>query len=175
MLKREVFTIPNLLTLSRIGLIPFYLSLYLQGAYGSAGWLLALSCLTDLADGWIARRFHMTSNLGKFLDPLADKATQLALILGLSLRHPVLRWVLALFLIKEGFQIAAGLRCLSHGKPVPGALPMGKACTALLFITLTALVLFPGIPEDLVRLLALLDAAALGAALVSYALAFQNK
>lgn len=173
--KNELFTIPNLLTLSRMGLIPAYISLYLRGMYFPAGCLLALSCLTDLADGWIARRFHMTSRLGEILDPLADKATQLTLILCLSMRYRILRWVLTLFLIKEIFQLSAGLICLRRGRPICGALPAGKFCTALLFVSFTVLVFFSNIPASVVRALAFLDAAALCVSLISYTLTFLNK
>ena len=108
MLKRELFTIPNLLTLARIGLIPVYVPLYLQGAHLSAGILLALSCLTDLADGWVARRFHMVSTFGKILDPLADKATQLALMLCLSIRYRLYDGFWGCFLPRNSFSSPGG-------------------------------------------------------------------
>ena len=174
MLNKELFTIPNLLTLSRIGLIPVYVPLYLRGDHFSAGCLLALSCLTDLADGWIARRFHMTSDLGKVLDPLADKLTQLALFLCLVPGRRVPGWVLGLFLTKEIFQLAAGFFCLRRGGASTGTLPAGKVCTAVLFSTLTTLVIFPDLPAPIVRLLSLLDAAVLAISLVSYLLSFLN-
>ena len=172
MLKRELFTIPNLLTLARMGLIGVYVPLYLRGEHFSAGILLALSCLTDLADGWVARRFHMTSQVGKILDPLADKATQLALMLCLSMQYRPLGWVLGLFLVKEVLQLIGGLLCLGRGMPIPGALPAGRACTALLFVTLTILFLFPGIPLPAVLVLAVLDSAALAMSLICYIIAF---
>ena len=85
--KREVFTIPNLLSLFRIILIPIYISIYLHARraedYYLAGAILALSCLTDMIDGKIARHFNMISTLGKILDPIADKATQFAMIVCL--------------------------------------------------------------------------------------------
>ena len=92
--KREIRSIPNLLSLSRLFLIPVYLPLYLFGttpaAQALARNLFALSCITDFLDGWIARRYQMVTNLGKFLDPLADKATQLAVTACLSIRYPEL-------------------------------------------------------------------------------------
>ena len=66
-----------------------------------AGSILALSCLTDMADGIIARKLHRITNVGKVLDPLADKLTQFALILSLSAKYSILYPVLALFLAKE--------------------------------------------------------------------------
>ena len=85
--KKEVFTIPNLMSLGRLVMIPIYLSIYLQAdsamQYYAAGGILALSCLTDAFDGKIARKYNMVSTLGKILDPLADKLTQFTLTLSL--------------------------------------------------------------------------------------------
>ena len=101
--KKEVFTIPNILSLFRIALIPVYVKIYLNATdpheYFISGSILAVSCLTDLIDGKIARRFHMISTLGKILDPVADKLTQLALTMCLSIRYPTLRFVLLLFVV----------------------------------------------------------------------------
>ena len=172
--KQELFTIPNLLTLSRIGMIPAYMTIYRNATrpedYCLAGGLLGLSCLTDLADGWIARRFHMTSRLGKILDPLADKATQLTLLVSLSLRRMVLRPLLWIFLAKECLQLCGVILRLHRATPPPWALMAGKVCTAVLFVTLTALVFFPGIPDPIAGLLATVDALCLTAAFTGYAL-----
>ena len=96
-LKKEILTIPNLLSMFRLILIPVYISIYLNARNSSDYFLsaaiLAVSCLTDLIDGKIARHFNMITNVGKLLDPLADKLTQFALILCLSSRHPVLRYL----------------------------------------------------------------------------------
>ena len=110
--KKEVFTIPNLLSLFRLALIPVYIYIYLGATetyqYITAGTIMAVSCLTDLIDGKVARRFNMVSTLGKILDPLADKITQFTLTVCLSLKHPQLFPVLALFVVKELFQLIAG-------------------------------------------------------------------
>ena len=79
--KKEVFTIPNLLSLFRLALIPVYAHIYLGATerrqFLIAGLILAISCLTDLIDGKIARKFNMISDFGKALDPVADKLTQI--------------------------------------------------------------------------------------------------
>ena len=89
--KKEILSIPNLLSLFRLLLIPVYITIYLNARtkddYFLAATSLAVSCLTDMIDGKIARRFNMITTVGKLLDPLADKLTQFALILCLSLRH----------------------------------------------------------------------------------------
>lgn len=177
--KKEVFTIPNLLSLFRLALIPVYITVYLNAEedwqYYVAGAILAVSCMTDLIDGKIARRFHMISTVGKVLDPLADKATQFTLTLCLSVHYPVLRPVLVLFVIKEGFQLIMGIIHFRKGKMLPGALMAGKICTTILFVSLIALVLFPGIPRGAVNAIALVDTGFLIFSFISYILAYFGK
>ena len=159
--KKEVFTIPNLLSLFRLALIPVYMAVYLNAAvpwhYYLAGGILALSCLTDAVDGQVARHFHMVSNLGKVLDPFADKITQFTLTLCLSLRYRSLGPVLLIFLVKEVFQLIAGVVNLRRGKMLSGALFAGKLCTTVLFVSFILLVLLPDLPETFVDTLAFLD------------------
>lgn len=177
--KKEVFTIPNLLSLFRLALIPVYVVIYLNAEevyeYCLAGGILAVSCLTDLIDGKIARHFHMISTVGKILDPIADKATQFTLTLCLSVRHPVLRPVLILFVVKEGFQAIAGLINLRRGKMLPGALMAGKICTTILFVSLILMVFLPDLHPDAVAVIAFVDSIFLLVSFVSYILAYFGK
>ena len=177
--KKDIWTIPNLLSLFRLVLIPVYVSIYLhaktQGQYILAGCILAVSCLTDMIDGKIARKFNMITTLGKMLDPLADKLTQLALILCLSMRYPVLYPVLALLVVKELVQLGLGVRFLRRGKMLPGALMAGKVCTTVLFVSLITLVLFPGIPGTVVNGIAVIDWVFLAISFVSYLHAYFGK
>lgn len=177
--KKEIFTIPNLLSLFRLVLIPVYVAVYLNARepwqYYLAGAILAASCLTDLIDGKIARRFNMISTVGKVLDPVADKATQFTLTLCLSMNYPVLRPVLILFVIKEGFQLIVGIIHFRKGKMLPGALMAGKICTTVLFVSLIALVLFPGLPHNAVTAIALVDTGFLVFSFISYIQAYFGK
>lgn len=177
--KKEIFTIPNLLSLFRLILIPVYMVIYLNATephqYFIAGSILAVSCLTDMIDGKIARHYNMISTVGKILDPVADKITQFTLTLCLSLKHPPLRPVLLLFIIKEVFQLVAGLVNLRKGKMLPGALLAGKVCTTILFVSLIALVLFPDLPPAVINLVALIDTVFLVISFVSYILAYFGK
>jgi len=177
--KREIFTIPNLLSLFRLLLIPVYTIIYLNAResreYFLAAAILAVSCLTDMIDGQIARHFNMISNFGKVLDPLADKLTQLSLTICLSVKYPVLRGVLILFVIKEIFQATATFIMFRRGKVLPGALFAGKICTTILFISFILLVLMPTIPAPVVNSIAIIDAAFLAYAFISYFLAFFGK
>ena len=160
-LKKEVFTIPNFLSLFRLLLIPVYMSIYLHAESSSdyilAGGILAISCLTDLLDGKIARSCNMISTVGKVLDPIADKATQFTLTYSLALHYPVLWSVMAVFIVKELFQMIAGIIHLRKGKILPGALIEGKICTTVFFISLIALVLMPNISKAAVGLISLIN------------------
>ena len=177
--KKDILNIPNLLSLGRLAMIPVYMYIYLNADqkqdYLLAGFILALSCLTDMVDGKIARRFNMITPLGKLLDPIADKFTQLVLTICLSLRYPVLRPVLVLFLIKEFFQFFAALIHYRRGKALDGALMSGKICTTVLFMSLTALVMFPYLSDNIVNIIALVDSCFLGLAFISYVFAFFGK
>ena len=177
--KKEILTIPNLLSLFRLVLIPVYATMYLNATepyqYVLAGLVLAISCLTDLIDGKIARKFNMITNLGKVLDPLADKLTQLTLTVCLSMKYPVLYPVLALFVVKELFQLILGIVNLRKGKMLPGALMAGKVCTTVLFISLIALVLFPQMNSNAVTVISLVDTVFLAISFVNYIHAYFGK
>lgn len=159
--KKEICTIPNLLSLFRLVLIPVYVFIYLNADsamdYFVAATILAVSCLTDLIDGKIARHFGMISNVGKILDPLADKATQFTLIICLSVKYPVLIGLVILFVIKEGFQLIAGAVNLRKGIMLKGAQLSGKICTTVLFISLIVMVMMPELPYPYVVALTFLD------------------
>ncbi len=159
--KRDLFTIPNLLSLFRLVLIPVYVVIYLNASapedYFIAGGILAVSCLTDMIDGKIARHFNMVSTTGKILDPLADKVTQFTLIVCLTIRHPVLLVMAVLFFVKEIFQLIAGFFIMRKGKILKGALLSGKICTTVLFVSLIILVLMPGISTTAVYIITVVD------------------
>ena len=177
--RKDIRTIPNLLSLFRLVLIPVYVSIYLhaetRAQYILAGCILAVSCLTDMIDGKIARKFNMITTLGKVLDPLADKLTQLTLIICLSMKYPVLYPVLALLVVKELIQLGLGVRFLRRGKMLPGALMAGKVCTTVLFVSLITLVLFPGIHSAAVNGIAVIDGVFLTISLISYLHAYFGK
>jgi len=160
--KKEILTIPNLLSLFRLILIPIYVTIYLNARndadYYIAAGILAVSCLTDLIDGKIARHFNMISTVGKILDPFADKATQFTLIICLAVNYNVLWYIVTLFIIKESFQLIAGSINLRKGRMLKGALISGKICTTVLFISLIFMVMVPNLKVEAVNLIAAIDA-----------------
>ena len=177
--KKDILTIPNILSLLRLLMIPIYLTIYLRADtpadYALSAAILAVSCITDLLDGYIARRFHMISTVGKLLDPIADKFTQLVLTICLSLRYPVMRPVLILFLAKEFFQFFAALLNYRKGKALDGALMAGKICTTVLFTSFTALVLIPNMAPGVVDFISFMDCLCLMIAFIQYIFAFCGK
>ena len=82
MKRRDILTVPNLITLVRLACLPWYVSLVADGHVFAAGWLLGVLGSTDWVDGWIARRFDQVSELGKVIDPVADRAVFLVGILS---------------------------------------------------------------------------------------------
>ena len=177
--KKELYTIPNLLSLFRLLLIPVYINIYLNAKrpqeYFLAASILAASCLTDVIDGHIARKFDMITNVGKILDPLADKLTQLTLIVCLSVKYPALRGVLWLLVVKECFQLGIATIFFRRGKVLPGAILPGKICTTVIFISLIFLVLLPNPSQRIVNFIAILDTVFLSYAFISYTFAFLGK
>lgn len=158
--EERIITIPNILSVFRILLIPIYAYLYLTAEetkdfYVAAG-VMAFSMATDCIDGIIARKCNMITALGKILDPIADKLTQCVVFICLCTRWPQLYWVLAFFLIKEGFQTIMGIILLKNRKMLSGALPAGKVCTAVLFSSMILLVVFPKLSDGYVTAIAIL-------------------
>jgi len=177
--KKEIFTIPNLLSFFRLILIPVYMVIYLHAEdtrdYLIAGTILAISCATDMVDGKIARKFNMITTFGKFLDPLADKLTQFALLLSLAVRYPVLWAVFSLFVLKELFQLFAGIITARSGYILKGALISGKVCTTVLFISLVAMVLFHNMDTATVSIIAMIDGVFLMVAFADYFITYLGK
>ncbi len=177
--KKETFTIPNLLSLFRLLLIPVYVIIYLKADENSdyflAAGILAVSCLTDMIDGKIARHYNMQSTVGMLLDPVADKATQFTMILCLAVKYPILWNLVVLFVVKEGFQLVVCAITYKKGKMLNGALLPGKICTTILFISLIILVMIPNPSTPLVNTIVFVDAAFLIVAFVAYILAYFGK
>ena len=154
--KQNVFTVPNLLSVVRILLIPVIVWLYcVRKAYGLTALVLVLSALTDIADGIIARRWNLISDLGKALDPIADKLTQIATMWCLLSRFSYLWLPLALLMFKEIFTGAMSLYAVKKSGVVQGADWHGKLCTVLLYGTMGVHILWGSIPVFLSKLMML--------------------
>lgn len=181
--KKDLFTIPNMLSLFRLMLVPVYAVIYLNAVFNGRGnWdyylaagILAVSCLTDLIDGQIARRFNMISTIGKILDPLADKVTQFTMVVCLSFKHPILWILIVLIFVKEIFQLTAAAVRFTGGKMLPGARLTGKMYTTVLFVSLILMVMLPDIPPLAVNIITFVDLGFLMAAFIDYIIVFLKR
>ncbi|WP_165005692.1 MULTISPECIES: CDP-alcohol phosphatidyltransferase family protein [unclassified Enterococcus] len=149
--QKEIRTIPNLLSLFRIFLLPVYLYFVMDQSFYVAGTVIAVSGVTDFLDGFIARKFNQVTELGKVLDPFSDKLTQLVLIFSMAWHRPWIWLILGLFVIKEGFMFVAGLIGLRRNIRLSGAKWYGKVATAVIYAGMVLLLLFPELPEIWVK------------------------
>ena len=145
----KIITIPNLLSFFRILLIPLFIRVYIGNGDGvAAALLLLLSGFTDTVDGWIARRFNMVSNLGKALDPVAYKLTQIAVMVCLVFQFDHIWMPLGALCVKELFMLTTGLMVIQKTKEVFSSEWHGKVATVALYAMLTAHLLFPSMPRE---------------------------
>lgn len=146
-IKGQIWTIPNLLSLFRLCLIPLIAWLYCaRGNYPLTVLMLLISGVSDIADGIIARRFHMTSDLGKVLDPMADKLTQGVVMLCLLTRFRWMAVPLVVMVIKEAFIGLSGLAVVRETGVVFGAEWHGKVATVLLYLMMSLHIVWYDIP-----------------------------
>lgn len=131
--KRQLLTIPNLLSLLRLLMIPLFVWLYLNGHKGWTAVVLILSGLTDMVDGYIARRFNQVSDFGKAFDPVADKLTQAAMLLCLMSSYPMMTVPFVLLAVKEVFAGISGIIVIRRAGFVPAAEWHGKLTTIMLY------------------------------------------
>ncbi len=149
-LFKGALTIPNLLSALRIVLVPFFAYFFLNSQLGLAVLMLALSGISDFLDGKIARRFNQVSALGKVLDPVADKLTQitLAVLLFYSFYKSTdatlkaFSWVFLVFILKELIMvIGGGVMLLFNIRPVAAEF-YGKLATAAFYGIMIIIVAF---------------------------------
>ena len=173
---KEIFSIPNLMGYFRILLIPVFTWIYVQADsvsdYYTAAVLVGISGLTDMFDGKVARKFNMITELGKFIDPLADKLTQGALVICFAIRYPLMRAVLVLFIVKEGFMGIMGLLLLPRGKKLDGAKWFGKVSTFVFYTVMFIIIVFPSLDIGVRDILILVSGIFLLLAFLLYAQVF---
>ena len=143
-------TIPNLISYVRILLVPVFAILFRRGYLGWALVAIVVSGLTDFVDGKIARKFNQVSDLGKLLDPLADKITQITLAILLFLEFnecsdnlmKTFSWDFLVFLVKEAIFVIGGVFMLSLGMVPSAAEIYGKVSTFFFYGVMVVLFLF---------------------------------
>ena len=127
--------VPNILTIVRFILIPFIVYFAMKEQYIITTIILIISGITDILDGIIARKFNFITDFGKLMDPLADKATQVATLVVLVLQNIIPFWILAVVIIKE-FNMVAGASFLYGKETVVFSKWYGKLSTVLFYIAI---------------------------------------
>lgn len=157
--QNKWLTIPNILSLFRLLLIPVIIWLYFwKKEYIYAVVVIILSGLTDVVDGYIARKFNMVSDVGKVLDPIADKLTQAAVLICLGSRYPLLLLLVLIMAIKEAVSGLMSLVAIKKTKEIKGADWHGKVTTCLLYFTMLLHLLWIDIPNSITLITTILCA-----------------
>ena len=166
---RKAITIPNMLTTLRILLVPVFILAYFQRPGGLPILILAVSALTDLLDGKIARRFNQVSDLGKLLDPIADKLTQGAMLGCLLTRFPRFWIPFGLMIVREVFVGITSLLAIKSSGHVEGAEMHGKVATVLLYAMALSHLIFYNMPGALSNALIAVTTVAMAISFALYA------
>ncbi len=146
--KQQVLTIPNLLSFFRILLLPVIVWIYcVEKNTLGAILVLLLSGLTDIVDGFIARKFNMISDLGKILDPIADKLTQGVLLICLATRYHIIFVIVGVFALKEFLMIVLGYITMKRKDSVNSAKWYGKLNTVIIYSAIVIMLLTPDMPD----------------------------
>ena len=127
--------VPNILTTIRLLLIPVIFYFTLQENYILAVIFLTLSGITDVLDGYIARRFNFITDFGTLFDPLADKLTQISTLIVLVIQQIIPIWILIVVIVKEVLMIA-GAAFLYDKNTIVGSRWYGKAATVVFYIAI---------------------------------------
>ncbi|MDO4324311.1 MAG: CDP-alcohol phosphatidyltransferase family protein [Lachnospiraceae bacterium] len=176
--KKELLTIPNLLSAFRLVLAILFLGIYqrmgLEAGRERMGIILILSAVSDFLDGKIARRFHMVSEVGKILDPVADKLTQGVLLICLLSRYRMASVILMLFLLKECCTTLDGARTIAKARKNDGAKWYGKVSTAVFYAVMLILNFVPGITDKTADFLLGVSGVFILLAFVMYTKEFRN-
>jgi len=141
--KEDLINIPNVLCYIRILLVPVFIYLFIKEFYWQSALVVVAAAATDVIDGWIARHFHMITDWGKFIDPLADKLMQLAMLIMAIIKNKWVIILICLFLLKEIIMLVVGLYLYHMGDNLNGAMWCGKLCTVVLDGSLLAIIALP--------------------------------
>ena len=134
-MKKIAKQIPNILTIFRFILIPFIVLNLVYDSYIAAFIIFTISGLTDILDGFIARKFNFITNFGKLIDPLADKCTQIITLGTLAIKDIIPMWIIIIVVLKE-FIMVAGASFLYGKELVVSRRWYGKLATVLFYIAI---------------------------------------
>ena len=152
-IREEILTIPNILSMLRILMIAAVVVLFVMEYYLAAGIVLICSGITDILDGFIARKFHMVSALGKALDPFADKLTQFAVLICLTFFNKLILIPFVILVLRDAFMLLTGLSIFRKTHNTFSARWYGKVATLYTYALMCAMLVFKTQLEELPALL----------------------
>ena len=133
-MKKE--NIPNILTIIRFILIPFIFTSVVNEDFLATIVIFTISAITDMLDGYIARKYNYITDIGKLIDPLADKLTQMSLLLSLAILKILPWWIFAIVFIKECVMIIAASLMYKKDDVVVYSKWYGKLATVLFYLAI---------------------------------------
>ena len=140
--SQKLKNVPNILSVIRILLVPVFVVLLLSGHNVAATIVFLAAGLTDVLDGYIARKYNCISTLGKVLDPLADKLIQASAFICLWVMNYIPWWMPVIYFIKEILTIIGASIVFTKKKSVVMSNVFGKLATVLVFGAIAVILLF---------------------------------
>lgn len=169
--KNELFSIPNILTMFRMALIIVFVILFFLNYYIAAAIVLGVSGITDILDGYIARKFNMITWIGKALDPFADKLTQIAVLTCLIFVTPYILIPLSVLLIRDAYMLFSGIYIYRKTHETYSAKWYGKVATFYTYCLMGAMLMFKPFFEEqftFLLILIIIDACLITLSFVMY-------
>ena len=178
MMWKKVFPhIPNLLSSIRIALVPVFVVMYFTDTDEVKTWALCVyivAFITDALDGCIARRYNLTSNLGKVLDPLGDKLMMTAALTCMTISGRLPVWTVVIVVAKESAMGLGGLLIHRRAKvEIPPSNIFGKTATVVFVVACVIIMVFPSLPDIYATSLIALAIGLTFAALLSYVMTYR--
>ena len=136
----DLVTIPNLLTYFRIVLIVPFVYFFIKEDYIMAVLFIGLSGLSDVLDGFLARKLNQITQLGKMLDPIADKLTLFSVALCMLIKFPKILPLAALLLLKELLMLVGGFVLIRNNIAPPASRWYGKAATVVFYLSMGTII-----------------------------------
>lgn len=143
--SKEVFTIPNLLSIFRIVVILPFLNYFLNDEYIMAAFMLIISGATDMFDGAIARKFNQVTRLGAMLDPIADKLTLAIVVICVGIKFKVVMPFVIILVLKEALMLLAGVFLIIKHKTPPSSKWFGKVATVVFYISFSIIIILKSV------------------------------
>lgn len=175
---KEILTIPNIISFIRILLIVPFIIFFILGEYLVAFSFIVLSGISDCLDGFLARKLNQISELGKLIDPVADKLTLVAVVICLGVLIPQIMPIVIVLVCKDVLMLIGGFYLLKKGITPPSAKWYGKVATIVFYASVVTIVFFRGFLEYEIYLLTIillsLTFVVMMFALIKYAIVFKD-